>query len=130
MKREVGVEVFGSGTRERSVLGLGVEKGNWPQRSQSAQRGRGKGDCNHRARERHGIHEREERLIEDNSPYLVRGFQAWAGECAPFREVSKGREQGCSRYSGKDCLLRVGMSVPAHPQAVGLGWRGMVIEDG
>ena len=24
---------------------------------------------------------KEERLIEDNSPYLLRGFQAWAGEC-------------------------------------------------
>ena len=75
------------GTRERSVFRVKVGKEE---------------EINHRAHkehrggrrgidyEKHGKHERgEERLIEDNSPYRVRGFQARAGECAPFREVSK-----------------------------------------
>ena len=41
--------------------------------------------------ERHGKHERgEERLIEDNSPYLIRGFQAVAGRDERPRSSASG----------------------------------------
>ena len=53
----------------------------------------------------------EDRLGEDPSPYRVR--DSVSGKRMRHWGM-KGREQGCSRYFGR-CLLRVGMSVPAHP---------------
>ena len=95
--------------------------------------------------ERHGKHERgRERLIEDNSPYRVQGdFRrgradgtlGWRmGFC--HKDHIEHRTEADGSYSANEnrkeaasrdvpatmgCLLRVGMSVPAHPLTVGLG---------
>ena len=63
------------------------------------------GSHNH---EMHGRHERgEERLIEDNSPYRVRGISGVGGRMLTIPgSEQKAREQGCSRYYGMSVVGR------------------------
>ncbi len=80
--------------------------------------GRGRRCFNH---ERHGIHERVERLIDDNSPYLIRGIPGVGGRMLTISGRGE-KAAGGDAPATMDCLLWVGMSVPAHPWTVGLGW--------
>jgi len=56
----------------------------------------------------HGRHERgEARLIEDNSPYRVRGISGVGGRMLTIPgSEQKAREQGCSRYYGMSVVGR------------------------